>query len=88
VAWGGQVVMSSATATLVGGNADEISLRSLGEQALKEFEGRVELHQVVAPGLPEDFPALRSVPASFLGCFLKATTDLRLSEEILASKAR
>ncbi|HEX2235559.1 MAG TPA: adenylate/guanylate cyclase domain-containing protein, partial [Actinomycetota bacterium] len=62
-AWGGQIVVSSATAALVGGDSDEISLRSLGEHALKDIEGRVELHQVVAPGLREDFPALRSVSA-------------------------
>ena len=61
VAWGGQVVISSATAALVGGARDEVSLRSLGEHALKDIEDRVELHQVVAPGLREDFPALRSV---------------------------
>jgi predicted ATPase/class 3 adenylate cyclase len=61
VAWGGQIVVSSATAALVGGDADETSLRSLGEHALKDIEGRVELYQVVAPGLREGFPALRSV---------------------------
>jgi predicted ATPase/class 3 adenylate cyclase/Tfp pilus assembly protein PilF len=64
VAWGGQVVISSATAALVGGGeADEISLRSLGEHALKDIDDRVELYQVVASGLREDFPALRSVSA-------------------------
>jgi len=63
VAWGGQVVVSSATAVLVDGDADEISLRSLGEHALKDIEDRVELYQVVAPGLRKDFPALRSVSA-------------------------
>jgi predicted ATPase/class 3 adenylate cyclase len=61
VAWGGQVVVSSATAALVGADADEISLRSLGEHALKDIDHRVELYQVVASGLREDFPALRSV---------------------------
>jgi predicted ATPase/class 3 adenylate cyclase len=61
VAWGGQVVVSSATAALVGGDGDEISLSSLGEHALKDIDGRVELYQVVAPGLEENFPALRSV---------------------------
>jgi class 3 adenylate cyclase len=63
VAWGGQVVASSATAALVGGASNEISLRSVGEHALKDIDDRVELHQVVATGLREDFPALRSVSA-------------------------
>jgi class 3 adenylate cyclase len=62
VAWAGQVVVLSATAALVGGDAGEIS-RSLGEHALKDIEDRVELHQVMSPGLEEDFPALRSVSA-------------------------
>jgi len=61
VAWGGQIVISSATAALVGGDADEVSLRSLGQHALKDIDDRVELHQVVASGLRENFPALRSV---------------------------
>ncbi|MDQ3660158.1 MAG: adenylate/guanylate cyclase domain-containing protein [Actinomycetota bacterium] len=51
VAWGGQIVVSSATAALVGGARDEVSLRSLGEHALKDIDDRIELHQVVAPGL-------------------------------------
>jgi class 3 adenylate cyclase len=60
-AWGGQVVASSATASLVSGARDVISLRSLGEHALKDIEDRIELYQVVSPGLEEDFTALRSV---------------------------
>jgi len=63
VAWGGQIVISAATAALVGVGRDEVSLRSLGEHALKDIETWVELHQVVAPGLRKDFPALRSVSA-------------------------
>ncbi len=61
VAWGGQIVASSGTAGLAGREAEEISLRSLGEHALKDIEWRVQLHQVVAPGLREDFPSLRSI---------------------------
>ena len=38
VAWGDQIVVSSATAALVGGDADEVSLRSLGHHALKDIE--------------------------------------------------
>ena len=44
VAWGGQIVVSSATAALEGGEAEEISMRSLGEHALKDIEKRAKLH--------------------------------------------
>ena len=62
VTWGQQIVVSSATAALISG-LKELTLRPLGEHALKDIDGRVPLHQVVAPGLRDDFPALRSVDA-------------------------
>ncbi len=92
VAWGGQVVVSSATAALVGGEADEISLRSLGEHALKDIEERTELHQVVAAGLRDEFPALRSVsphptnlPAR-LPALIGREADIRAVAELLSSE--
>ena len=62
VAWGGQIVVSSATAALISG-LREVTLRPLGDHFLKDIDERISLHQVVAPGLIEDFPALRSVGA-------------------------
>jgi predicted ATPase/class 3 adenylate cyclase len=62
VAWGGQVVVSAATAAVVSG-LKEVTLRPLGDHSLKDIDGRISLHQVMAPGLEEDFPALRSVGA-------------------------
>jgi predicted ATPase/class 3 adenylate cyclase/Tfp pilus assembly protein PilF len=62
VAWGGQIVVSSATAAVISGLKD-ITLRPLGDHSLKDIDGRISLHQVIAPGLREDFPALRSVGA-------------------------
>ena len=60
VAWGGQIVVSSATAVLISGLKD-VTLRPLGDHFLKDIDERISLHQVVTPGLIEDFPALRSV---------------------------
>ena len=60
VSWGGQIVVSSATAVMISG-LTELTLRPLGHHALKDIDGRVSLHQVVAPGLRDDFPALRSL---------------------------
>jgi predicted ATPase/class 3 adenylate cyclase len=62
VAWGGQIVVSSATAALISG-LKEVTLRPLGDHGLKDIDQRISLHQAVAPGLREDFPALRSVGA-------------------------
>jgi predicted ATPase/class 3 adenylate cyclase len=62
VAWGGQIVVSAATAAVISG-LKEVTLRPLGDHSLKDIDGRISLHQVIAPGLREDFPALRSVGA-------------------------
>jgi predicted ATPase/class 3 adenylate cyclase len=62
VAWGGQIVVSSATAAVISG-LKEITLRPLGDHGLKDIDGRISLHQVIAPSLRDDFPALRSVGA-------------------------
>jgi class 3 adenylate cyclase len=59
-AWGGQIVVSSATAGLLSPGPDDLTLRTLGSHALKDIEGRVELFQVLAPGLREDFPPPRT----------------------------
>ncbi|MGI8519649.1 MAG: ATP-binding protein, partial [Actinomycetota bacterium] len=58
---GCQIVVSSATAALVSSDLQQITLRPLGDHTLKDIAERVALHQVVAPGLREDFPALRTV---------------------------
>jgi predicted ATPase/class 3 adenylate cyclase len=60
VAWGGQIVVSAVTAAVISG-LKEVTLRRLGDHSLKDIDQRISLHQVVAPGLREDFPALRSV---------------------------
>ncbi len=62
VGWGGQIVVSSATAAVVSGGKD-VRLQPLGEHALKDIDGRHLLHQVVVEGLRQDFPVLRSVGA-------------------------
>ena len=84
VAWGGQVVISSATASLVGGASNEISLRSLGEHELKDIDDRIELHQVVAQGLEEDFPALRSMSAHPTNLPARLPTLIGREDEIAA----
>jgi hypothetical protein len=45
------------------GLPDGVNLRDLGEHRLKDLERPERLFQVCAPGLPTDFPALRSLDA-------------------------
>jgi YVTN family beta-propeller protein len=60
-AHGGQVLLSQATQSLLEDEEEELALRleDLGEQRLKDIERPVRLFQVVADGLPKEFPPLR-----------------------------
>ena len=57
IAHGGQVLVSDATEVLV---RDRVGLRPLGEHRLRGLRGRMSVYQVLADGLPDDFPVLRS----------------------------
>lgn len=60
-AHGGQVVVSETTGALVRGDRLEgLALRDLGEHVLKDLEHPERLYQLVVPGLPSEFPALRT----------------------------
>jgi predicted ATPase/DNA-binding SARP family transcriptional activator len=60
-AHGGQVLLSEATAGLVGRDLPpELSLLELGVYRLRDVSGSERLFQVVYPGAPEAFPPLRA----------------------------
>lgn len=62
LAHGGQVLISQATSDLVRDQLPEgIVLRDLGEHHLKDLNRPERIFQMDIPGLPEDFPALRSL---------------------------
>ncbi|MGA8534468.1 MAG: tetratricopeptide repeat protein [Candidatus Tumulicola sp.] len=62
IVYGGQVVTSNATAQLLRGVMPEkIELRDLGEHRLKDLVEPEQVWQLLAPGLPETFPPLRSL---------------------------
>jgi predicted ATPase len=64
-AHGGQVVISSATAELLGGNLPAgVGLRDLGSHLLKDIAAPERLFQLAIDGLQTDFPALKSLGAS------------------------
>src|ERR1700689_4626830 len=63
-AHGGQVVLSEATRLLVESRlADDVSVRDLGFHRLKDIEAPERIYQLVAPGLAERFPPLKSLGA-------------------------
>jgi predicted ATPase/DNA-binding CsgD family transcriptional regulator len=58
LAHGGQVLVSDASEVLL---RDRVTLRSLGAHRLRGRHGRMAVYQIVADGLANDFPELRSV---------------------------
>jgi predicted ATPase/class 3 adenylate cyclase len=63
-AHGGQVVLSEATRQLAESQlAADVSLRDLGWHRLKDIEAPERIYQLVAPGLPDRFPPLKSLGA-------------------------
>ncbi|MBV9647442.1 MAG: hypothetical protein JO043_08270, partial [Candidatus Eremiobacteraeota bacterium] len=59
---GGQILLTSETAQLLdGGLPQDVSLRDLGDYHLKDFSKPQRVHQLLAPGLPLEFPPLRSL---------------------------
>jgi predicted ATPase/class 3 adenylate cyclase len=64
-AHGGQIVVSSATASLVSGSLpDGVRLRDLGDHRLKDLESPEHVYQLDVEGLPNAFPPLRSLGAT------------------------
>jgi len=60
-AHGGQVLVSEATARLVGDGVGEVELRDLGVHGLKDLSSPQHLYQLVIEGLRQDFPAIRTL---------------------------
>jgi predicted ATPase/class 3 adenylate cyclase len=58
-AWGGQILCTDAVAAL-----SPVDTASLGAHILRDVPGRIELHQLVEPALPSEFPAPRTVDAA------------------------
>jgi predicted ATPase/class 3 adenylate cyclase len=59
---GGQILVSESARGLLGTALPEgVSFRGLGEHRLKDLATAVGLYQVVAPGLADDFPPVRSL---------------------------
>ena len=62
VAHGGQVLISHTTHDLLQNNLPEnVTLRDMGEHRLKDLRSLLHLYQLIAPDLPQGFPAISSL---------------------------
>ena len=83
LAHGGQVLVSDATEVLL---RDRVALRPLGEHRLRGLRGRMSVHQLVADGLPADFPVLRGV-GDFAGNLPQQLSSLVGREQLIEEVA-
>ncbi|HEY3523274.1 MAG TPA: adenylate/guanylate cyclase domain-containing protein [Candidatus Limnocylindrales bacterium] len=89
-AHGGQVLLSSATRSLVGdGLPDGVAIRDLGAHRLKDLPQPERLFQLVVAGLPSEFPPLRgqvgdSLPVQ-LTSFVGRDPELAIVERLLST---
>ena len=61
---GGQLLVSHATRSLIDEARLGVTTRDLGEHRLKGLRRPEHVHQIVAPGLDDDFPPLRAIEGS------------------------
>jgi predicted ATPase/class 3 adenylate cyclase/DNA-binding NarL/FixJ family response regulator len=80
LAHGGQVLVSEATEVLL---RNRVALRALGDYRLRGLRGRMSVYQVVADGLPAEFPVLRSV-GHFTGNLPQQLSSLVGREDIVS----
>jgi YVTN family beta-propeller protein len=88
-AHGGQVLLSQTTVNLLEDEEDElpgIVLRDLGEQRLKDLDRPVRLSQLVAEGLPSEFPPVEGVVGA--GVFPGRQDELAEAAETALSGVR
>ncbi|MGQ0551200.1 MAG: tetratricopeptide repeat protein [Armatimonadota bacterium] len=80
---GGQILLSRTTRDLVEHDLpDDAALRDLGRHRLKDLAHSEHLYQVVHPGLPSDFPPLRSVATRSIGLPRRLTSFIGRESEI------
>jgi predicted ATPase/class 3 adenylate cyclase/uncharacterized protein HemY len=87
-AHGDQVVLSLATQELVRYRLPEgVKLRDLGEHRLKDLIRPEHIYQLVAPGLPTEFPLLKTLDARANNLPRQATSLVGREKEVAAVAA-
>ena len=80
---GGQVLVSQVSQALLDHELPTgVELRDLGEHRLKDLTDPQRLYQLVIPGLPADFPALRSLGPRPLNLPLQLTSFVGREREL------
>ncbi len=83
VAHGGQALLSQTTHDLVQSELpDDLTVRDLGEHRLKDLRQPKHLYQLVIPGLPSDFPPLKSLNVSSNNLPIQLTSFIGREKEI------
>ena len=86
-AHGGQVVLSETTDALVEHRLPAgLSVRDLGVHRLKDLARREHLYQLVIEGVPDSFPALRTLDATPNNLPTQLTSFVGRSEDVEESK--
>jgi predicted ATPase/class 3 adenylate cyclase len=86
---GGQILLSLATEELVRDHLPEnTALRDLGERRLKDLIRPEHVYQVIAPGLPANFPPLRTLDARPNNLPAQATPFIGRDSELRAVKEK
>ena len=80
---GGQILVSDTTAVML---RSRLTLRALGEHVVRGLRGRIAVFQVVADGLPSEFPVLRSVD-DFVGNLPQQLSSLVGREQLVTDVA-
>ena len=84
--YGGQVLLSQAARDFVIDDLPtDVSLRNLGEYALKDIEGLSSIFQLVIAGLPTDFPPLKTVGRRLLNSLPTPPTPFIGREEEIST---
>ncbi len=80
---GGQILVSDTTAVML---RSRMTLRALGEHVVRGLRGRIAVFQVVADGLPSEFPVLRRVD-DFVGNLPQHLSSLVGREQLVTDVA-
>ena len=88
VAYGGQVLLSQTTHDLLQNDLPEdITLRDIGEHGLKGLRTPLQLYQLVAPDLQQEFPPIRSLNVSPNNLPVQLTSFIGREKEMVEIKA-
>ena len=87
IAYGGQVLLSSTAAAIPQNDlATGVELQDLGEHWLKDLETPEHIYQLNVPGLPSDFPPLRSLEARPNNLPVHSTPLIGREDDLAAAK--